>query len=168
MNNDIYQSINDIEERANRVLDLSKYALEIGVFSSKSDRKKKNDITNAELLFIHENGSPLRNLPSRPVLRMACQYAIFDLIPTTVKKLHDMNYRSKQPLTDKQIKVELERMAIRLQNYCRKLIYKNDGTLAANAPSVIKKKGSNHPLFDTGRLARSITCRLIEINSDKQ
>ena len=42
-----------------------------------------------------------------------------------------------------------------------KLIYDNELT-PRNAPSTIAKKGVDHPLFDTGQLARSIQCRVIK------
>ena len=51
------------------------YKIEIGVISSNSNRKKQTiDITNAELMYIHEHGSPLRNLPARPVLQLSLYY----------------------------------------------------------------------------------------------
>ena len=69
---------------------LPKYALEIGVFSDDSSRDTPSKsylqigVTNAELMFIHENGSPLRNLPSRPVLQMTVDYANDGLLYKTI------------------------------------------------------------------------------------
>ena len=56
---------------------------------------------------------------------------------------------------------ELNKLCIKMENYARDIIYSNDGRLKPNSEKVAKKKKGNHPLFDTGQLARSITCRLI-------
>ena len=37
----------------------------------KSKKGKKSKVTNAELLFIHTNGSPVNNIPKRPVIEPA-------------------------------------------------------------------------------------------------
>ena len=44
---------------------LTEYQIQVGVFSSKTKRKETYNVglTNAELMFIHENGSPLHHLP---------------------------------------------------------------------------------------------------------
>lgn len=139
---------------------LPSYVIEIGVFTTKSKRKKvKVGITNAELMFIHENGSPLKNIPARPVLQMTIDYVNKELLNETIDRCID-KYLST--FDEKEIEVELNKLCIRMENYAKSLIYDNDGRLIANAPSTIKKKGDNHPLFDTGQLARSITCRLIK------
>ena len=51
-----------------------------------------------------------------------------------------------------------------MENYARDIIYLNDGRLAPNTPKTIKgkKEIGNHPLFRTGQLARSISCRLVK------
>lgn len=139
---------------------ISKFRLEIGVFTGKSHRKVQVGITNAELMFIHENGSPLRNIPARPVLQMTLDYANKNLVEPTVDKCVKiiLNNGPDEALVER----ELNKLAIKLENYARKIIYSNDGRLAPNAPSVAKAKGGNHPLFNTGQLARSITCRVVK------
>ena len=139
---------------------ISKFRLEIGVFTGKSHRKVQVGITNAELMFIHENGSPLRNIPARPVLQMTLDYANKNLVEPTVDKCVKIILDSGPDET--LVERELNKLAIKLENYARKIIYSNDGRLAPNAPSVAKAKGGNHPLFNTGQLARSITCRVVK------
>lgn len=140
---------------------LSKFALEIGVFTNKTKRKVQVGLTNAELMFIHENGSPLRHIPARPVLQMTIDYANKNLLKTTIDKCIEicLNTGGNESL----IEQELEKLALRIENYARDLIYSNDGRLAANAASTIRRKGDNHPLFNTGQLARSIVCRVVKI-----
>lgn len=140
--------------------DLPEYYIEIGVISGKSKRKFKAGITNAELIFIHENGSPIRSIPARPVLQMTLDYANKELMKPTIDRCIKAYFRT---FSVDEIEKELNRMCLRMQNYARALIYDNDGRLTENAPSTIKRKGYNHPLFQTGQLARSITCRLIKL-----
>lgn len=136
------------------------YIIEIGVVDQRTNRKEtaKVGITNADLMFIHENGSPTRSIPSRPVLQMTIDWARVNLINETLTKFYKVLIESSfnYPLAEK----EFEKMCMRMQTYARKIIYSNDGRLAPNAPSTIARKGDNHPLFDTGQLARSITCTL--------
>ena len=162
------QTLNNIYNDAIKAYQsITKYVIEIGIIDeSKTNRKvkikvKTNDgITNAELMFIHENGSKLKNIPARPVLQMTIDYAKTTLLPSVLDKIADGCFNKHW--TEIEVKEELEKTCVRLQSYARKLIYSNDGSLVANAPSTIKKKGDNHPLFDTGQLARSITCQLVK------
>lgn len=143
--------------RKRRKLQTDKYQVNIGNMMSDTG------ITNAQLMFIHENGSPLHHIPARPVLQKTLDWAKqTDLVVKTMGKCigilvttGDLN----------EIDKEMDRMCIKLQNHARQIIYSNDGQLAPNAPSTIAKKGDNHPLFDTGQLARSITCRAIRITN---
>lgn len=139
---------------------LTQYQIQVGVFSSKTKRKETYNVglTNAELMFIHENGSPLHHLPERPVLDMTIKYGQ-SLLPSTIQKAIDAYSVSGENGAKK----ELNKLCLRMENYARDIIYSNDGRLAPNAPSVAKRKKGNHPLFDTGQLARSITCRLIKL-----
>ena len=139
---------------------ISKFRLEIGVFTGKSHRKVQVGITNAELMFIHENGSPLRNIPARPVLQMTLDYANKQLVELTVDKCVKIILDNGPD--EALVEQELNKLAIKLENYARKIIYSNDGRLAPNTASVAKAKGGNHPLFNTGQLARSITCRVVK------
>ena len=53
--------------------DISKLAVYVGIPEDKSIRKEKN-ANNAQLLFIHTNGSPLRHIPKRPVVEPAIEH----------------------------------------------------------------------------------------------
>ena len=167
MNIDVKKILDEAFEKQKQIfLSVNDYAIEIGVIAGNSKRKKTVSIgiTNAELMFIHENGSPLRNIPARPVLEMTIQDAMKDMIPQTVDRIYDgcMN----KLWTKEQVKQELEKLCVRMQNHARSIIYRSD-RLAPNKPGTIKAKGSDRPLLDTGQLARSITCRLIERSSSE-
>lgn len=143
------------------------YLIELGVPSSKTTRKEKVQlgVTNAELMFIHENGSPLQNIPARPVLELTLKWVNESgLVHETLNKAVDAYLKE---YNEEAVDKIMDRMCIKIQSYARKIIYDNDGRLVPNAPSTIAKKGDNHPLFDTGQLARSITCRAIRLKGGK-
>lgn len=142
---------------------LSQYQIEIGVISVNTERKDvvRVGVTNAELMFIHENGSPARHIPARPVLEMTINYTNESLLDRAIDKAINAYFESN--FDEKAFEKELEKLCLRMEKYARRIIYDNDGKLAPNAPSVAKAKGGNHPLFDTGQLARSITCQLVKI-----
>ena len=137
---------------------ISKFRLEIGVFTGKSHRKVQVGITNAELMFIHENGSPLKHIPARPVLQYTIQDTIKTLLPATLKRIEDGCFNHNWTKAD--VKLELEKMCVRMQSIARRIVFRSD-RLAKNSPATIKAKGSAQPLVDTGQLGRSITCQLV-------
>lgn len=144
------------------------YIIEIGVMSAQTNRKQKVQvgITNAELMFIHENGSPLQHIPARPVLELTIKWANdTKLLKTTLSKAVDAYLKNYD---EADVDKVIDRMCIKIQSHARRIIYDNDGLLAPNAPSTIARKGDNHPLFDTGQLARSITCRAIKVKGGKR
>ena len=154
----------DFEKIIERELSkLPTYSIEIGVFSVDSQRTEKYrvGINNAELMFIHENGSPTNNIPSRPVLQMTIDHfnsngMIQKVVDRALSAYVSSNFDRET------LEKELNKLCVRMENYAREIIYSNDGRLKPNSPRVAKKKKGNHPLFDTGQLARSITCRLVK------
>lgn len=153
--------MSDVSEELRKYLaSIPEYQIQIGVFSTKTKRKTTFNvgITNAEIMFINENGSPLRHIPARPVLKMTIQYGKTLLAKTMTKALKAFTETGIEGLER-----ELNKLCMRMENYAREIIYSNDGRLAPNAPSVARRKKGNHPLFDTGQLARSITCKLVQI-----
>lgn len=148
------------EKESELIESLSKYSIEIGVISEDTGRKEtvSYGITNAELMQIHENGSPIKNIPARPVLDLTImwteQHLIKRVLDSIIEGVFEKNWGKVE------IERELSRMCIRMENHAREIIYDNDGTLVPNSPQVAKRKKGNHPLFDTGQLARSITCKL--------
>lgn len=162
-----------------RIKDLPEYELEVGVIEETNNRKKdKSGITNAELMFIHEYGSPIKNIPPRPVLQMTVDHVIGEWLDDITDDCVNAYFESN--FDEKEVRKQLKKWAIRIEGYAREIIYSNDNKLAPNRLSTARnkwrkekhKKGDkwewpegNHPLFDTGQLARSIVCRLVE---DKQ
>lgn len=137
---------------------IPEYVIEIGVITGNTERKVNVGLNNAELMFIQENGSPVNHIPARPVLQMTLDYANKHLLNNAIDKA--INSYLSNNFNIQFLEDELNKLCLRMESYARHIIYDNDGKLVANAPSTIAKKGYNHPLFMTGQLARSITCRL--------
>lgn len=160
-----------IDESTSTISHLNDYAFEIGIISDHTTRKKSKrksklklkkskDITNAELMFIHEHGSKLKHIPKRPVLGMTLNYAKTYLLPKEIPRLIDNCIDKHWDINT--LEKELKKIAIKLQNYARWIIYQSD-KLAPNKKSTIRAKKSDRPLLNTGQLARSITCRVVKI-----
>ncbi len=45
----------------------------VGIPEDKATRKKDGKVNNAQLMFIHTNGSPLKKIPKRPVIEPAIE-----------------------------------------------------------------------------------------------
>lgn len=60
--------------------DLMKDEVLVGVPSDETHRKESKEITNAFLAYIHDNGSPARNIPARPFMKPGIAAAKSDVI----------------------------------------------------------------------------------------
>lgn len=157
--------IKRLETEKHLLSSLSNYIILIGVVSANTKRKTKLasvGLTNAELMFIHENGSPFKHIPARPVLEMTIKWAVEEEFDKTLDACVE-GILSGWSQND--VETELNKLCLRMERYARHIIYDNDGRLAPNSPVVAARKKQNHPLFDTGQLARSITCTLSKVNS---
>lgn len=164
----------DLENQFKEAFKFPDYVIQIGVVEADTVRKidkvratktKKTDeksITNAQLMYIHENGSYLHHIPKRPVLEMTLKWTDKGSMNKAIDKAFMAYLKSGKKID---FSKSLQRYCLsQVEVYARDLIYNNDGRLVANSPRTIAMKGFNHPLFQTGQLARSITCRLIELN----
>lgn len=174
-----------IEKEVNqRLVILNDYAFEIGVISgvSSSRKNKKNNpiLTNAYLLSIQENGSPIHNIPSRPILKYICQYWINELSNYYLGKIFDgvVNNNWSRNNIERTLKIA----AKEIQNWGRDLAMRRwKGHFIDNAISTQRAKGIyktvkgkrklvtpvNHPLVDTGQMIRSIVVILINNKTGK-
>lgn len=57
----------DVQKLLKNIEAIASKSVLVGIPSEKKERKE-GDITNAEIGFIHEYGSPMRNIPARPFL----------------------------------------------------------------------------------------------------
>lgn len=126
----------------------------IGVPSEEVPRRGE-PLNNATLAYIHENGSPARNIPARPFLKVGVASAKPKLIST-------LKAYAKQALTNKAaIEQGLNAAGLVAQSAVKNRIRSGEGfaplkpgTLAAR-----RRKGAKgiKPLIRTGQLLNSIT-----------
>lgn len=132
----------------------------VGVPENKTVRRKEDGekvaITNAELMFIHTNGSPRNNIPARPVI----EPAIEDDKERISKMFKDAGQTMINQGKDAAIK-KLKLIGMRAQNVCRAWFVNPKNNWPPNSPATIaakRAKGATkpRPLIDTGQLRRSI------------
>jgi hypothetical protein len=114
----------------------------------------KSMVNNAQLLYIHTNGSVLKHIPARPVIEPAIKAeGNKELI------LAELDSAAKAALDGKAKGVDqhLQRAGLIAQNVCRAWFTDSRNGWAPNAPSTIRAKGSARPLIDTGEMRKSIT-----------
>lgn len=131
--------------------ELSKKDVLVGIPQEESGRA--GTVTNAELLYIHTNGSPINNIPARPVIEPAIEKDknnITTLLKDATKKALDGDSAGSMK--------SLELAGMEGQNASRDWFTnpENNGW-APNSPVTILRKGSENPLIDTGELRKSIT-----------
>lgn len=111
------------------------------------------DVTNAQLLFIHSKGSRLRGIPPRPVIEPAI------MAPGNKEPIDkEMQFAIAAGLGGfpEERLMHLKRAGMAARNASRRWFTANNGW-PPNTPSTIKAKGSDRPLIDTGALKNAIT-----------
>lgn len=146
-----------------RAIDFIKnHEVYVGIQDSGNEREEEqnNEVTNAELLYIHTNGSPVRNIPSRPVIEPA--------IRNDSERLHKMMAKSAQYAFDgdnEKALDQLKKTGMRGQNISRDWFYDEDNGWPPDSPGTIQAKKSKHKvkgyeprtLIDTGQMRNAIT-----------
>lgn len=137
---------------------LSKYKFVLGVVDSNSKRKRnknQDEITNSEILELHELGSPLKKIPARPILGYTINHSYIDnLINEVIGDYINLCLIDKENEAER----ELMRTAMRIESFIRKSLRSGDHNLKPLSSYTISKKKSDLPLIDTGQLAKSIVC----------
>lgn len=131
----------------------------VGITDDTTEREEQQtkEITNAELLFIHTNGSPIRNIPPRPVIEPAIRNDK-DRLSRMMKQAAQLFLKG-----DKQGAInQLRKVGMRGQNVSRAWFLNPENGWPPNSPAVQAakmRKGANipRPLIDTGELRKSIT-----------
>lgn len=142
----------------------------VGVPEEKDARKEPGTIGNATLAYIHDNGSPLQNIPARPFMKPGIEKAR-DRISEHLKNAIQASLEGKK---DKAI-IHLNRAGIVASTSIKNVINEGEGFAPLKRATLLgrlrkrkaakkwtKKKreetmASMHPLIDTGSLRNSIT-----------
>ena len=132
--------------------DLSEKQVYVGIPEEKAPRKK-GEISNAQLMFIHTNGSPLRNIPARPVIESA--------IEATGNKEPIVNELAQAAQAALDLKPGEANQHLKLagmlgQNAARAWFTDPRNGWPPDAPETVKRKGSERPLIDTGQMRKAI------------
>ncbi|NFI47863.1 hypothetical protein FDA77_18755 [Clostridium botulinum] len=126
-----------------------------GVRSTTMRRSMQHDLdsgmpySKAHELYVHENGSPLWDVPPRPILEPAMDNSK-EAIAEQMKQV------VITALGGNNLTPELEKVGTLGQNAARNWFTNPENNWQANSPDTIKRKGSDNPLIDKGQLRRSI------------
>ena len=132
----------------------------VGIPREETERKPDPDepspITNAELLFINENGSPINNIPARPVMKIGLANAR-DAIAEQFK-LCAQNILSKGPSA---IEIYFNRAGFIASSSIKKAINEQDGiehiSFATALARLRKGFKGDKALIVTGQMRNAIT-----------
>lgn len=129
----------------------------VGISDETTTREKGEPVTNAELLYIHTNGSPVNNIPARPVI----EPAIKDDKERLSEMMESAFLTAEKGDTEEALR-KLKLAGMRAQNVCRAWFVNPKNGWTPNSPGVAARKrakGSTNPkpLIDTGELRKSIT-----------
>lgn len=111
-------------------------------------------VTNAELMYIHTNGSPLKNIPARPVIEPGIE--VSDNRKMIVDELEQVAKNELDGKPDEAI-AHLIMAGTVGSNAAKRWFRDPRNGWAPNAPMTIARKGSDRPLINTGELRRAIT-----------
>ena len=150
----IVVKLDKLPEVIEGILSLVECEVLVGVPESKAPRKDE-PITNAALAYIHENGSPARNIPARPFLRPGIAMVKGEI----VKLLQEVASKALDGKKDMALSY-LKRVGFAAVKGVQAKI--TDGPFAPLAQSTLASRRSRgfkgtKPLIVTGQLRRSIT-----------
>lgn len=127
----------------------------VGIPDSAPEREEDTPLSNAQIGYILDNGSPVANIPARPFLVPGVENAQDEIV-------EDFRSGAKAALEGSPAGVEraLVRAGLRAQNSVRSKI--QDGPFEGLAQRTLadrKKRGrtGEKPLLDTGQLRNSVT-----------
>ena len=117
-------------------------------------QRKKGEISNAELLFIFTNGSPLHGQPPRVVIEAAIEAE-----PTCMLIAKQLAKASTAALDGDEAGMmdALDRAGQIGESASKRWFTDPRNGWAPNADSTIRAKGSERPGIDTGQMRRAIT-----------
>lgn len=137
-----------------RLSKLTRVGVYVGVPAGKASRPRrdgKTELNNAELLYIHTNGSPLRRIPARPVIEPALKAN-----RGKIMEQYNKAVLAASRGNDTELSAALIRTGLAGQNAARDWFTNPRNGWAPNSPLTIARKGSSRPLIDTGTLRKSI------------
>ena len=144
----------DVKKLLKNIEAIASKSVLVGIPSEKKERKE-GDTTNAEIGFIHEYGSPMRNIPARPFLVPGVK-ASAERVSKTLK-----SYASDALNDASTIDKGLNAVGLIAQSQVKKQIVSQEG-FAPLSPTTLKARSDKgfkgtKALIRTGQLLNSIT-----------
>lgn len=125
----------------------------------KPDLDKGTPYSMAQAMYIESHGSPVYNVPPRPIIEPAIEAEDNkEMIAKQLARAASEAMEGKAGET----RASLHRAGITAQNAVRDWFEDPRNNWPANAPSTIKRKGSDRPLVDTGELRKAITYVVVD------
>lgn len=116
----------------------------------------RNDsrMTNAQIAYVHEHGSPAQNIPARPFLGPGIKEAM----PELVGVARQVAKKTVDNMSSSEVVRGMEILAAGLEAAVKRKILK--GPFAPLKPATIRRKGHSKPLIDTGQMYDSIKTKV--------
>lgn len=153
---EIFATVSSVDDQLKAikeaVKELKKHDVLVGIPQEKASREGSGKVTNAELLFIHTNGSPAKGIPARPVLQPA--------IENDKERVGEMLGKAIDAATSgkkEEIVPALEKAGQYGENICKAWFTNEANGWEPNSEETKKRKKSSRPLIDTGQMRKSIT-----------
>lgn len=131
--------------------------VKVGLLGARAQKKLKahGGLTNVELGMIHEFGAPSRGIPERSWIRStfdAMRSEHLALIRKLVVGIYDQKISPKQALGLIGAKVAAD---------IKKRVTTGEGIPPPLAEETTRRKGSDRPLVDTGRMVGAVSWRVV-------
>lgn len=147
-------TVDQSEEIEAILKDIAAVGVYVGIPEDESPREGSGQVSNAQLMYIHTNGSELRGIPARPIIEPAIEAE-----DNKEKIAEQFSLAAESALKSAKgvAMSHLEKAGMYGQNSARGWFTDPRNGWEPNSPTTILRKGSERPLIDTGQLRASIT-----------
>ena len=148
-------------EMLKRLKELKNLAVYVGIPQEGSSRGDGENVNNAELLYLHSQGSELQHIPARPVLEPSIaknKDQIAKLLGAASAEVLKGNVSLVKP--------KLEQAGMYAATKAKDYFVDPDNGWEPNSPRTVERKGSSRPLIDTGSMRNAITYVVGDANHD--
>lgn len=145
--------IEKIKDDMSKLLKMSVY---VGIPEENAPRAGEA-VSNAQLAYLHTNGSELQNIPARPFLEPT--------IKANTEKIGKYMKEAGQLIANGDTeggKLKLEDIGLQIATKTKDYFTDPNNGWAPNSLKTVARKGSDKPLIDTGSLRNSITSVVVE------
>lgn len=134
------------------------YKVKIGIIGSAGKQKDSTTgLTVAEYAQVNEFGSITKAIPERSFIRSPLEKHLKEAINNNLLEFNTLLFE-EQKIIEAYDRLSVLAEKIILDSFSTK----NDGEWADNKETTIKHKGVNNPLYNTGRLKKSINSKVVK------